>query len=416
MIRQIVYGLSAAVALTAQSSDSVTFNQDVYPILERRCEPCHKPGGIAPMRFLDYKAARPWAKAIRDAVKRKKMPPWFRESGTLEFSNDRALTAGEISTITAWADSGAVEGDPSTAPKSKHWPSSTVGSFEADLEVSPPIAFPVSPGTDIPYQYVVLPAGNSSDRWITQVEILPGARELVHHVVAYIREPADPWLKDAPRGRMHVPPTKDRQTKADILAVYTPGAQAVAFPEGMAKKLPAGADIVLQFHYTPVKSIAMDRTRVRMRYGDAPSKRILTLQMGQDNIEIPPYERSYRTSVSGTLPNDAQLLSLMPHMHLRGVAFDFDIVGERGRVENLLRVRPFDFYWQLTYWLKTPRLLPKGTRLRFTGYFDNSANNPRNPNPADTVHWGEQSWEEMMIGFFDIAVDPEVDKKSFFVR
>jgi hypothetical protein len=149
---------------------------------------------------------------------------------------------------------------------------------------------------------------------------------------------------------------------------------------------------------------------------DQTAKRILTLQMGRDDLRIPPGDAHYRASVSGTMPADALLISLFPHMHLRGAAFDFDLIGPNGRLEPLLRVRPFRFHWQLNYVLRTPRLIPKGTILRWTGYFDNSPNNPDNPDPAAEVRWGEQSWEEMMIGFFDVAVDPDVDKQAFFAR
>ena len=402
----------ACVALDA-AAEVPSFHKDISPILQRHCGGCHQAGGIAPMAFRDYATARPWAKAIRDAVKRKKMPPWFRESGTLEFSNDPSLSAEETTAIAAWADGGAPEGEvPSVIPSKP-----SQGKLSGDLVIEVARGFTVRPDATVPYQYVVLSAGQTADRWVQEVEIRPGAPEVVHHVVAYVREPNDVWLRDAPRGVPHVPAVRDRVTKSDILAVYTPGSRRLRFPDGMAKKLPAGAEIVLQFHYTSGRVLVEDRTRIALTFAkEAPLKRILTLQMGKDRLEIPPYERDHRVSVSGTLPNDALLLSLMPHMHLRGSAFEFEIVGERGRVEPLLRVKPFDFHWQLTYWLKSPRPLPKGTRLRWTGHFDNSANNLRNPNPAMTVGWGEQSWEEMMIGFFDVAVDPALDKAAFFIR
>jgi len=185
----------------------------------------------------------------------------------------------------------------------------------------------------------------------------------------------------------------------------------------MAKLIPAGADLVLQVHYTSRKTRESDKPSVALTFLlTAPEKRILTLQMGRDDLRIPPGEAKYRASVSGTLPQDALLLSLFPHMHLRGSAFEFDIVGPKGFVETLLLVKPYDFNWQLNYVLKSPRLLRKGTTLRWTGYFDNSANNPANPDPTAEVTWGEQSWDEMMIGFFDIAVDPHVTKQDYFVR
>ena len=208
-----------------------------------------------------------------------------------------------------------------------------------------------------------------------------------------------------------------RTTKADILAIYTPGAPATICPDGMAKKLPAGADLVLQVHYTSKKTPTSDQPQIGLAMlKDPPKKRILTLQMGRDDLRIPPGEANYKASVSGTLPADALLISMFPHMHLRGAAFDFEIVGSNGQIETLLRVKPYRFTWQLNYVLQTPRLLPKGTVLRWTGTFDNSANNPSNPDPAAEVRWGEQSWEEMMIGFFDVAVDAGIDKQTFFQR
>ena len=231
-------------------------------------------------------------------------------------------------------------------------------------------------------------------------------------------------MREVAPGRFYAPSRNDadavrqtRDTKEDILAIYTPGAPATVLPHGMAKKIPAGSDLVLQLHYTSKKTRTTDKPEVALSFlTQPPTKRIITLQMGRDDLRIPPGEANYRASVSGTIPADALLISLFPHMHLRGSAFDFDIVGPKGYVETLLRVKPYNFNWQLNYVLKTPRLLRKGTALRWTGYFDNSPNNPANPDPSAEVTWGEQSQDEMMIGFFDVAVDPDVTKQKFFVR
>jgi hypothetical protein len=290
------------------------------------------------------------------------------------------------------------------------------------LKVSAP--FPIPANAVIDYQYFVLPTRFDEDRWVRGVRIRPSDRSVVHHAVLYIREPASQWLREAKPGVAYAPSRSDpdavrrsRDTKEEILAVYTPGAAATILPEGMAKKIPAEADLILQLHYTSKKVPATDTPEVGLMFmSQTPSKRILTLQMGRDDLRIPPGDRHYRASVSGTLPGDALLVSLFPHMHLRGAAFEFDIVGPGGQVETLLKVKRYNFNWQLSYVLKTPRGLSKGTRLRWTGYFDNSANNPYNPDPTAEVTWGEQSWEEMMIGFFDVAVDPGVDKRAFFVR
>ena len=364
------------------------------------------------MPLVTFAQVRPWAKAIREAVALKRMPPWFAAGGSLHFANDVRLSGEEIAAIREWVDGGSQPGTlvPAAARVNAK-------SFVPDLVLRAPRPFAVAAGAVIEYQYLILPVPGDQERWVNRVEIRPSARQVVHHIVAYVREPGSRWLAASPRNVMHVPPPGDRTTKADILAVYTPGARAVALPAGFAKRLPAGAEIVLQFHYTAAARSAVDQTSIALGFAkEPPVKQVLTLQMGVDEIEIPPGDRHYRATVMGTLPNDALLMSLMPHMHLRGKRFDFEIVADGGRVETLLRVEPFDFHWQLTYWLAQPRLLKRGTRLRWTGYFDNSVNNPRNPDAAATVRWGEQSWEEMMIGFFDVAVDPGVGKAAFFVR
>jgi hypothetical protein len=182
----------------------------------------------------------------------------------------------------------------------------------------------------------------------------------------------------------------------------------------MGKKLPVHADLVLQIHYTSKKTAASDRTSIGINFlKEPPKKRVLTLEMQNRDLVIPPGASDYRASVSGVMPRDATLISFFPHMHLRGSEFEYSIVQPDGKLETLLRVKPYDFFWQMSYPLKAPRPLPKGTKLLWTGHFDNSANNPRNPDPKAEVRWGEQSWEEMMIGYFDVAVDANVDKIAF---
>jgi hypothetical protein len=380
------------------------------------------PGEIGPMPLLSYDDVRPWAAAIRESVKLRRMPPWFADPKHGTFANNPRLTDEEVGLIDDWAASGAAEGkQPDVHPGIKP---GIKQRLSTDITVTMPVPVSIPAGAVIDYQYVILPLDFKFDRWVRAVEIVPGDRSVVHHAVVYVRESNSQWLRSVEPGVPYAPPRSDpeslariRDTKADILAVYTPGAAVMTCPDGMAKKIPAGSDLVLQIHYTSGKTATVDRTQVGLALSTAaPEKRILTLQMGRDDLRIPPGEPDYRASISGTLPNEALLISLFPHMHLRGKAFDFDIVGPKGYVERLLAVKPYKFNWQLNYVLKTPRMLPKGTVLRWTGYFDNSPNNPANPDPTVEVTWGEQSWDEMMIGFFDVAVDPSVDKQRFFVR
>jgi hypothetical protein len=239
-------------------------------------------------------------------------------------------------------------------------------------------------------------------------------RSVVHHAVAYVREAGDPWLRDAPAGTAF---SRPGVTRADILAVYAPGQPATVSPVGMARKIPAGSELVLQMHYTPNGRAEEDRTSIGLIWAKRPPEhRVLTLQINDTGFHIPPGDPDYRVSASGTLPNDALLLSLFPHMHLRGKAFEYSLIEPDGHYELLLRVAPYRFEWQLSYRLAEPKLLFKGTRLRCTAWYDNSVNNPRNPDPAAEVGYGEQSRDEMMVGFFDVAVPADWDKKRFFQR
>jgi len=356
---------------------------------------------MAPMPLVTFKDTRPWAKAIREAVRTRKMPPWFADPCCGKFSNDRSLTAAEISTLAAWAETGAAEGDNRDAPPPKTWPDGW------NIE-SPGAVFEI-PGFDVPasgaveYQYFAVPTHFLEDRWIQAVEVRPGERKVVHHVVVYIREPGSTWTSGP--------------TKADILEVYAPGTAPEVWSLGMAKLIPAGSDLVFEIHYTPTGKPARDRTKVGIVFSKTPpDKRVLTLQMGNDRFAIPPGDPDYRVMVSGTLPNDALLLGFFPHMHLRGKAFEFTRILDDGRPDVMLRVSKYNFYWQLDYRLAKPVLLKKGTRLVWTAWFDNSPNNPQNPDPSAEIRYGHQSWAEMMIGFFDVAVDAHIDKTLFFVR
>ena len=354
------------------------------------------------MPLVTYRETRPWAKAIREATRTRKMPPWFADPCCGKFANDRSLTAAEIDTLDAWASAGAAEGDAKEAPKPRVWPAGwNLGVPDQVLEV--PRAFEVPAKGVVEYQYFVAPTGFTEDRWVQGVEVRPGNRAVVHHVVVYIREPGSTWTGGP--------------TKADILSVYAPGSSPDVWPQGMAKRVKAGSDLVFEIHYTPNGKPAMDRERVGLVFAKSrPEKAVLTLQMGNDTFAIPPGERDYRVRVGGTLPNDALLLGFFPHMHLRGKAFEYTRIGDNGLPETLLKVGHYDFYWQMTYRLATPLALKKGTRLEWMGWFDNSANNPRNPDPSAEVKYGQQSWEEMMIGFFDVAVPAEMGKADYFVR
>ena len=413
---------AALLAVTAPGPKPV-FYKDVLPILQQRCQQCHRPGEIGPMPLLSWQQARPWAKAIREAVLTRKMPPWFADPRFGHFANDRRLSKTEIDTIVSWADHGAPEGDPKDSPPPRNWPEGwNIGKPDKVLEMAHD--FDVAAKGAIDYQYIILPTGFTEDKWIQRVEVRPSARDAVHHAVVYIRPAGSDWLKGRPvntpfsfdSGPDHRP-NPMAFTKNDILLVYTPGNGMDSWPQGMAKKIPAGADLVLQMHYTANGKPKKDRTKIGIVFANGrPAKAVYTLQLNNDRFVIPPGDSDYKVEAAGTLPNDALLLSLFPHMHLRGKGFEYMTAAPGGRVDVLLKVNNFDFHWQLNYKLAQPMPLAAGTRLIADGYFDNSVNNPLNPDPTAEVHYGEQSWDEMMIGFFDVAVDSRLSKADYFVR
>ena len=379
---------------------------------------------MARMAFETYEQVRPFAAAINSSVQHKTMPPWFADPRYGRFANDPSLSADQIATIDAWVRAHAPAGNAQSAPEPVHWTEGwNISKPDAVFDMPKPMRIPES--GDIPYQYIIIPTHFAEDRWVRMCEIKPGNRMVVHHSVAYVREPGSSWLRGAPVGvpfaSDELPTSKLRRdamwTTSDILLVYAPGSSPDQWPEGFAKLVPAGSDIVLQMHYTTHGMETEDRTSIGLTFSKAPpQKRVLTLQLTNDRFLIPPGDPDHRVEVHGTLPNDALLLSFFPHMHLRGKTFEYNILEPTGSVRTLLRIPHYDFYWQMSYRLLDPIPLQAGATLQAIATFDNSKNNPHNPDPDSAVRWGEQTWEEMMVGFFDVAVDPSVDKQQFFLR
>lgn len=421
-MRSLVLFLGSIAVATAATNPQVTFYKDVLPVLQKNCQTCHRPGEAAPMAFLSYDETRPWAKAIKSAVLTKKMPPWFADPHYGKFSNDRSLPQSEIDTLVSWADNGAAAGNPNDGPKPIDWVEGwRIG--KPDMVISMPVAFNVPASGTVDYQYVVIPTGFTEDKYVQMAEARPGDRAVVHHILAFIREPGNPWLKDAKPGVVFVPRDLERQAEqnkngqqrrgdggglgfgGDLLAGYAPGTLPDVLKPGQAKLIKAGSDIVLQIHYTANGKAATDISKVGIVFTDQkPSERVLTLAAANPQFAIPPNDPDYRVDAKLTLQDDSTLVDLLPHMHFRGKSFEYRVTYPSGEKETLLDVPNYDFNWQLTYDLAKPKLLPKGTVIECTAHYDNSVNNKYNPDPNKEVHWGEQTWEEMMIGFFDVSV------------
>lgn len=375
------------------------------------------------MPLVTYEQTKPWVNAIAQAVDAKMMPPWFADPRHGHFANDPSLSDREIATVLDWVKSGAPEGDPHLAPPPRNWTDGW-NIPQPDLVVKMPQSVKIPAQGDVEYTYEIVPTHFDGDQWVQMSEFRPGSPAHVHHAVVYIRPPNSDWLRHAPVG---VPftastlsdPVEQRQaheTTSDLLLVYAPGSSPDQWPEGMAKFIPAGSDLVFQMHYTTNGTADQDQTSVGIVFAKKPpGQRVVTLQLNNHALIIPPGADDFRVEVQGTLPHDATLLSLFPHMHLRGKRFEYDIVHDDGSVEVLLRVH-YHFHWQLSYRLAEPRLLKAGTKLRAIAWYDNSKNNPHNPDPSKTVTWGDQTSDEMMVGFFDVAIPAGMDKWQFFER
>jgi len=419
----IAVALVLAHASSQNFSGPPTFYKNVLPILQDHCQSCHRPGEIAPMPFLGYEQTSLWADAIAHDVEMKMMPPWFADPGYGHFANDTSLSDQQIATITNWARNGAPAGDVHDSPPPRRW---TEGWNipQPDLIVKMPKPVPIPANGEVEYTYEIVPTHFAEERWVQMSEFRPGSPAHVHHAVVYIRPPDSPWLRHAPVGQPFTAsslsdPEERRQaheTTSDLLLVYAPGSSPDQWPDGMAKFVPAGSDLVFQMHYTANGAADQDQTSIGLVFAKAPpTQRVITLQLNNHALLIPPGANDFRVEAQGTLPHDAILLSLFPHMHLRGKRFEYDIVHDDGSSEVLLRVN-YHFHWQLSYKLAQARLLPAGTKLRAIAWYDNSKNNPHNPDPTKMVTWGDQTSDEMMVGFFDVAVPATIDKWKFFER
>jgi mono/diheme cytochrome c family protein len=434
---------SIAAGAADTTSTTVTFNKEVLPILQNNCQSCHRPNQIAPMSFLTYQEVRPYAAAIKTALLTKQMPPWFADPAYGHFSNERKLTPEEIRTLVRWVDAGAPEGDAKDRPAPKAF-SADGWNIKPDLIFAMPKAYEVPAEGVIEYTYMVLPTGFTKDTWVTAAEVLPGNRKVTHHVIAFVRPPGSPWLKDAKPGEPFVPiihkrdaagagtgvdprspdPRQLQQQQQGIvgnefLVAFVPGIQPQTFnlAGNAAKLIPAGSDIVLQIHYTPNGTAGTDVTKVGLVLAkETPKLRYLTIGAATRQFAIPPNDPNYEVHSQVTFERDAQLVWMQPHMHLRGKDFEYRLVYPTGQTDTALRVPNYSFSWQLGYDEAKPVALPKGTRMECTAHFDNSVNNPANPNPNVEVRWGDQSWEEMMIGWFGVIVDADADPAKVVKR
>ncbi len=374
----------------------VTYSNQIARILQKRCVECHRAGQIAPFALTKYDEVAGWADTIAEVVHDGRMPPWHASSQHGSFANDRRLSQEEQQLIHRWADAGAPEGDASQLPKPIEYLEGWQMPREPDLVIpmrSTPYQVPAE-GV-VRYQYFSVDPGFQEDRWVKMAEVVPGNRAVVHHVLVGAQPPAN---------RRNAPGVAGNQ----FLAAYVPGLVPRPFPAGMAKLVPAGSKLIFQLHYTPIGSPQTDISKVGFLFADPDevTHAVITGNARQRKLDIPPGASNHQVEATSIAAGvDVSLLTLMPHMHLRGKAFRYEAIYPDGQREILLDVPAYDFNWQTSYRLSEPKLLPAGSRMHCVAHFDNSAGNLANPDPTKTVGWGDQTWNEMMIGYFDIAID-----------
>lgn len=441
-IRLLILGMVASIRIGAQSPAgptlSPTYSRDVAPILFKNCTACHRPGEIGPMSLLTYRDARPWAKSIATRVAAGTMTPWHADPATGEFLNDRRLTDAEKETIARWVVAGAPEGDPQDLPAAPRYAEGwMIGQPDAVLSMREDYPIPSS-GT-VAYQYFEVPTDFAADKWVQAFEVRPGNRAVVHHVIVYTRPPesdAPPQRSQSGRrptptftfaegmeipagqtGGPELPPDQrkpigpnDRPAPKRLgpsIGAYVPGTSSRVYRPGTAVRLVAGSTIVFQMHYTTTGQPTTDRTSIGLVFAKEPPKTELRgTALINGAFEIPAGDPSYRVDAEMTFNRDVTLWGMLPHTHVRGKRWSYDVVYPDGRSETILSVPKYDFEWQTDYIFKNPLKLPKGSKLHAVAWYDNSPTNKSNPDPTQKVWWGDQTWEEMMFTGLTYSIDP----------
>jgi peroxiredoxin/mono/diheme cytochrome c family protein len=377
----------------APTGEPVTWSRQIAPIFQAHCQECHRPGEIGPMSFLSYPEVQGWEAMIAEVVAEGRMPPWHASPEHGEFVNDIRLSSAERELIAEWVRQGAPEGDPAEAPPPQAFPQGwTIPNPDQIVYMSDkPFVVPAEGAVE--YQWFEADPGFTEDKWIKAAECRPGNRAVVHHVTVYYKPPGVPFRLQLGK-------------RINLLSGYAPGkVQVHSKYQGRAFFVPAGSTLLFEMHYTPNGTVQEDRSSIGLMFArpDEVEKQMYCVLCGNDSFSIPPGSANFRVDSSYRFDEDSILYSLSPHMHVRGKSFRFDLISPDGRREILLDVPRFEFGWQTNYQFVEPRAVPRGSVMQCVAHYDNSADNPFNPDPNKTIRWGDQSWDEMMIGSFAIA-------------
>ena len=413
--------IGMAASVYAQSPAAPTFSRDVAPILYQNCTNCHRPAEIGPMPLVSFSDARPWAKAIATRVAAGTMPPWHADPAHGQFLNDRRLSDKDRDTIVKWASAGAPEGDRADLPKAPvyadGWQMGQPDSVFAMQE-----DYPIPASGTIEYKFFEVPTNLTEDRWAQAIEVRPGNRAVVHHVIVYMvdEKPAahgpQPFAYAPGMGRPAGAPKTERGAEPNDrpakrqptgwLSGFAPGQSVRVYQPGTALRVPAGTTLMVAMHYTANGKETTDRTRVGIKWAnEAPKTEVKVATLQNENFMLPAGSSDTRVDAEVTIKEDMTLWSLLPHTHMRGKKWEVTAVYPDGRSETILSVPKYDFNWQTDYVFKQPLNLPKGTKIHTAAWYDNSTANKANPDPKKDVYWGDQTWEEMQFTAITFSMD-----------
>ena len=397
---------------TQPAMKDVTYAKHVAPILQKKCQTCHREDQSAPFTLLTYEDAVSHAEMMREVTTERRMPPWQADPRYGHFSNDRRLTDQELDTLTAWIDGGTKRGDDKDLPKPIAWPKGWLHGTP-DMVISMPEEFEVPAEGVVPYKNYYIETGFKEDKWVKMAEGRPGNPSVIHHIVVYI-------MKEGQREPV------GRDGNLAILVGWAPGDLGMVAGPETALRIPKGARLRFEMHYTPNGKATKDRSSVGITFAKEPPKYEMLLgPLSNMAFEVPPFNPHHKAEASLRFPADARILSFAPHMHWRGKDFSYEVVYPDGRKETMLSVPRWDFNWQNVYRFEEPIKVPKGTRVHAVAHWDNSSANPANPDPAKKVNFGLQTWEEMMVGFVayvwerpetaaELAKNPPSQSDQFF--
>ena len=433
--------LGAQAPATPAAVDAVpTFSKDVAPILYKNCTNCHRAGEVGPMPLVSYQDARPWTRSIALRVMAGTMPPWHADPAHGEFTNDRRLTEADKNTILAWANGGAPEGNKADLPDlpkfADGWQLRPDAIFEMQED------YPVAERGTIEYKYFEVPTNFTEDKYVSAYEVRPGDRSVVHHVIVFAKTPPRPAVASAPGAApaprrpsaftfgpgMEQPkdeagdeakkaPHNDRPAPRGgggaYLASFAPGQAVRIYDEGTAIRIPAGATLVFQMHYTAGGKPTTDRSRIGFVFAkEKPRDEVIVAPLVNGSLLLPAGASDVKVDAEVTLNRDTTIWSMLPHTHVRGKRWHYEAIYPDGRIETILSVPKYDFNWQTDYVFKEPLRLPKGTKIRSSAWYDKSAANKSNPDPTIDVRWGDQTWQEMQFTAFSLTLGPETEQTA----